>query len=75
MFALSLTNVLERDPNGLIDQFDASHRGGARLGVALRNLDATSARRWPGVQSWPLSHAPTFGHRFWLAVRPTTIPT
>ena len=27
------------------------------------------------VQSWALSQAPTFGHRFWLAARPTTIPT
>lgn len=28
-----------------------------------------------GDQSWALSQLPTLGHRFWLAERPTTIPT
>jgi hypothetical protein len=52
----------------------------AKNRAAIIRLMGSCLRRAPGAsgefaQSCSLSQAPTFGHRFWLADRPTTIPT
>ena len=57
----------------------ASASWSARRG-ALAELIGSRCRCRPIVgtavgQSWASSQAPTLGHRFWLADRPTTIPT
>ena len=53
-------------------------RVGRRVRQAARGgclADGRRGRFGPLDQSCSLSQVPTFGHRFWLAERPTTIPT